>query len=237
MPWTAAIGRLDIAGGRPCTAVLVASDLIVTAAHCLFQGAAMTVPEQLSFHLNLGAQPDFGRFRISAVRALGGEIRDSGEWSAGDIAADWALLRIAPPPRNVRPVPLAVLPPSAIIAELARGAGLFTAGYGYGSLEMLRPHARCRIIDGAANGLGRHPGMLVTNCIIRIGDSGGPIALIDRSGVPQLVGIFTGFGLNAQTGLSFGSNAGNFAAYLDDLLISQWQRPSAVAVEKAAAPG
>src|SRR3569833_3167646 len=44
-PWTAAIGELDVGndpGGstQHCSAVLVAPDTIVTAAHCLFLGSA-----------------------------------------------------------------------------------------------------------------------------------------------------------------------------------------------------
>ncbi|TDQ83450.1 V8-like Glu-specific endopeptidase [Dongia mobilis] len=223
LPWTAAIGQLDMGpGARPCTAVLVAPDLIVTAAHCLFQGNSPARFDQIAFRLNFGAAPDLGRFGIQAVRAYGGAIRENQVRKAADVAADWALLRIAPPVAGVAPVPVVALTPTQIIAELAGGARLFTAGYGYGAQKTLKPHGSCRIIDGAANGLGRDPGMLVTDCIIRVGDSGGPVALVYPDGRPRLVGIFSGFGVNGQTGLSFASNAGNFAAYLDRLLVSHW---------------
>jgi V8-like Glu-specific endopeptidase len=222
LPWTAAIGQLTNPPARPCTAVLVAADLIVTAAHCLFQPPAPGRLDQLTFHLNYGAAPDLGRFRMLALRALGGEITDSGVRNAGDVAADWALLQITPAVAGVAPVPVAALSPAEIMAELARGASLFTAGYGYGAQKALKPHGSCRVIDAAASGLGRDPGMLVTDCIIRVGDSGGPVALISPDGRPRLIGIFSGFGVNGQTGLSFASNAGNFARYLDRLLVSHW---------------
>src|SRR5690242_941803 len=61
MPWTAAIGELDVgsglgSSGQHCSAVLVAPDTIVTAAHCLFLGSAQAPasPYNLNFYPNKG---------------------------------------------------------------------------------------------------------------------------------------------------------------------------------------
>lgn len=223
LPWTAAVGQLVIGqGDRPCTAVLVAPDTIVTAAHCLFQGNTPANIQGLVFQLNFGSAPDLGQFRGRALRALGGEVRQGRINHPQEVAADWALLYIDPPVAGVAPVPVAALTTSQILDQIAQGASLFTAGYGYGAQKQLRPHGKCRIVNGSTVAPADFPGMLVTDCIIRSGDSGGPIALLDAAGNPHLVGIFSGFGVNGQTGLSFGTNAGNFARYLDTLLISQW---------------
>jgi protease YdgD len=222
LPWTAAVGQLVFGqGDRPCTAVLVAPDTIVTAAHCLFQGSTPANIQGLVFHLNYGARPDLGQFRGRALRALGGEVRQGRINHPQEVASDWALLYIDPPVEGVAPVPVATLTTPQILEEVNRGASLFTAGYGYGAQKQLRPHWKCSVVNGSAVAPADFPGMLVTNCIIRIGDSGGPIALLDAVGKPQLIGIFSGLGVNGQTGLSFGANASNFARYLDTMLISQ----------------
>ncbi|WP_374367561.1 serine protease [Dongia sp.] len=224
LPWTAAIGQLSIlqGGGRPCTAVLVASDLIVTAAHCLYQEGRAAPPTSVVFHPNFGAQPELGQYRGATIRAIGSVVRQGRITKGSEVAADWVLLSIDPPVRAIEPVPVARLTTQQILDQLANGADLFTAGYGYGATKVLRPHGKCRIVSPRENKAAQFPSMLVTDCIIRIGDSGGPIALLDKSGRPSLIGIFSGFGVNGQTGLAFGSNASNFAPYLDSLLISQW---------------
>ncbi|MBL8710893.1 MAG: trypsin-like serine protease [Rhodospirillaceae bacterium] len=221
MPWTAAVGQLQVGqGGRPCTAVLVAPDLIVTAAHCLFQGETSGMAAGFAFHPNFGAQPDLGSSRAFAIRAIGSTAGNGAVDSAMDVAADWALVGIEPPVRAVAPVAVARLTTQEILARLRSGASLYTAGYGYGATRELRRHGRCQVVDPPDSSPVFTQAILVTDCIIRIGDSGGPIVLIDESGRPNLIGIFSGFGTNGQTGLAFGSNAANFAPYLAPPLLS-----------------
>lgn len=223
LPWTAAIGQLFmLQGGRPCTAVLVASNLIVTAAHCLYQDDRALPPSSVVFQPNFGAKPELGQYRGTAIRAIGNVVPQGRITKGSEVADDWVLLNIAPPVQAIAPIPVARLTTQQILDQLANGAQLFTAGYGYGATKELRPHGKCRIVSPNENAAAKFASMLVTDCIIRIGDSGGPITLLDQAGRPSLIGIFSGFGVNGQTGLAFGSNASNFAPYLDPPLISLW---------------
>lgn len=221
LPWTAAIGQLTLPqGDRPCTAVLVAPQLVVTAAHCLYQRDRQADIMGVVFHPNFGAAPDLGQYRGRSLQALGGAVQEGRLHDIDDVIADWALIEIDPAPRDLVPVPILALTTEQILARLAGGDGLYTAGYGYGGGAALRSHGRCRILAPGELRWAREDRMLVTDCIIRIGDSGGPIALIDRNGRPSLVGIFSGFGRNDQTGLAFAANAGNFAGRVGPLLLS-----------------
>lgn len=221
LPWTAAIGQLAVGGGEPCTAILVAPARVVTAAHCLYQNQRQVSPQSLVFLPNLGATPALGQHRGRAIRAQGGVVHE-GRVGPESIAADWALIDIEPPVTGVPPVPVVALSIAEINSRIAAGTDLYTAGYGYGGKKALKAHGKCRLVETARFPAARYPGILVTDCIIRVGDSGGPIALLDQSGQPSLVGILAGFGVNEETGLAFGSNAGNFAPYLEPMLISQW---------------
>lgn len=220
IPWTAAIGMLEVAGAKPCTAVLVSRDAILTASHCLHQQAIPANPASLQFQPNFGAEPAFSPARGTFLRAQGAAIREGHLDRPEQVAADWALVGISPSVTGVAPLPLLQLSAGEIQARIADGATLFTAGYGYGAMKVLRQHGRCGIVNPQNGQAVYATGMLVTTCIIRIGDSGGPMVLLDRSGKPSLIGIFAGFGVKSKTGLSYAVNTGNVLPYLGDALVS-----------------
>jgi protease YdgD len=213
IPWTAAIGKLVIARSeRPCTAVLVAPDLIVTAAHCLHQNSVAAQAGDLTFLPNYGAEPNLGAFQGTSIRAMGGAVKE--------VVRDWALIGIAPPLRAVPPLAARPLDTDAVIARIAAGEKLYTAGYGNGVAEMLRPHSPCKVVKEPSLNPLYAIDMVVTTCIIRIGDSGGPIVLVDQAGRPTLFGIFAGFGLQRALGTSYGVNVSSFADQLPVPLLS-----------------
>jgi protease YdgD len=227
VPWTAAIGKLDIAGARPCTAVLVSPAVILTASHCLHQSSVATRPDDVHFHPNFGAEPDLPPARGVSLRALGGVIQDGNLSRPEQVAADWALVSIAPAVTAVPPIPIAELSAGEITARIEAGEKLFTAGYGYGAMKVLKQHARCHIVNPETTEPVYATGMLVTTCIIRIGDSGGPMILLDGAGNPRLVGVFAGFGVRAKTGLSYAVNTARVAPHLGAGLVSYLALPLA----------
>lgn len=144
------------------------------------------------------------------------------------VAADWALVGITPAVTAVAPIPLAQFSTAEILARIEAGEKLYTAGYGYGGMAKLKQHARCEVVPPKSANVLFADGMLVTTCIIRVGDSGGPIILIDGAGKPRLIGVFAGFGLKAQTGLSYAVNSTRVVPYLGSGLVSllEPQRPT-----------
>ncbi|HEY4250395.1 MAG TPA: trypsin-like serine protease [Roseomonas sp.] len=221
-PWTAAIGELDVGNdlggsGQHCSAVLIAADTIVTAAHCLFLGSnrAPASPYSLIFTPNKGALPALPPSRGVAFKSVGGIIH-GGRLRDQDVGNDWAVVTISPPVAGVQPLPVAELPVSGMLQLVASGDRLVTAGYGNGSYDELRVHPPCRIIPSTEIGIRSGDDIVITSCEFRVGDAGGPILLIDGAGQPALVGIFSGFGRNPKTAepLGLGVNARNFNLYL-----------------------
>ncbi len=219
-PWTAAIGRMDVDGAQSCTAVLVAPSTILTASHCLHQAEIPALPQSVHFHPNYGAEPELPPSVGVAIRAQGGAIREGRLNKPEQVAADWVLVGIAPPVKIVAPIPLADLSAQAILDRIGHGDRLFTAGYGYGGMKALKQHGKCAVVNPKLSDPIYATGMLVTNCIIRVGDSGGPVILLDDKGKPKLIGLFAGFGMGSKLGLSYAVNASRVTPYLNPPLVS-----------------
>jgi V8-like Glu-specific endopeptidase len=217
--WQAAIGSLDVTGSPEiCTAVLVRSDMIVTTSHCLRPKGRFAAPGQLVF--TSSASPSM-RAKGAAIVAEGGSVAP-GSIKSDQAQTDWALVRITPAIKNVRPLPLAPLSPAMVRAEIARGARFYSAGYGQGAKDELRPHDGCGLLPPDSDRVTEGELFFATDCIIRLGDSGGPVALVS-GGAPKLIGLIVGFANQPKTGESIGIvvSAKAFAPYLGTDLISQ----------------
>ncbi|MDJ0876996.1 MAG: trypsin-like serine protease [Halieaceae bacterium] len=158
-----AVGKLTVPGhdrvdGRRrsreenCTASLVAPSTILTAWHCL------------EYYSDLSRDPQFalpgvmGGDTVAATRIADG----------GGMEADWALLRLARPIRQVDPLPVTktAAPDNArlLLAGYARDTGLGNRG------EHLTWQANCRLRDREITRVG-------TDCVTYKGASGGPVLL------------------------------------------------------------
>lgn len=222
LPWTAAIGSLTEPGtSHICTASLIRPDLILTAAHCLYPPNRTLAPDQLVFRPNAGRAPVFDALPVRAVQMLGGQVHE-GHIDALDVPVDWAFLRIAPAPGELHPLPIEALSPGQVTQRLAAGDQFYSAGFGGGDKTMLRQHDGCDPVEPRALGLDLPGGITVTTCIIRPGDSGGPMVLLDAAGKPHLFAVISSLaqrrGGLAPIGL--GVSAGAFAHQLDRFLLS-----------------
>ena len=222
--WMAAIGLLDPGAGRlKCTAVLVAPDLVATAAHCFYPAGSSTAlaPSAFVFHPNFGGKPAVADAQGTVMRAIGGAI-PQGHITDAEAPYDWALMQIAPPVTTVKPVPVAALSVAHMLEMVAGGDRLFVAGYGNGRMDALHIPGACRIVAPGELKLEIDHRLIVTDCVFRIGDSGGPVALIDSGGKPMLIGVISGFGKHPTKTipLGFAASADGFAAYIQGPVIS-----------------
>jgi hypothetical protein len=97
-PWSA-VGRVLVDGGGPCSGVLVAPALVLTAGHCVAGGAEWQAhaPNRLRVELG-GREHAVAAVRIDPVSPFGADGRPQ------DLSHDWALLELAEAPL-VSPVP------------------------------------------------------------------------------------------------------------------------------------
>ena len=169
------VGRLDVGGESFCSAALVAPDLILTAAHCIFSHDGRRVP--------LGGIRFLAGWRDGRASAYRG-VKDAvihpsyahgAEAATESVPSDVALLRLDAPIRSSSIPPFEVGP-------LPRGAAkLGVVSYAAGRAEAPSLQRSCELL--ATRGA-----MLVTSCEADFGASGAPI--FDFSGArPRIVSV------------------------------------------------
>ena len=166
-PWST-VGRLNMAGKRYCSAVLISERHILTAAHCLWNPVTRDFWPATSIHFIPGYQ---GGEAPLATLARSYAVADS--WAPGHLEEDWAVIELEDPVGQTAGwVPMGKIEPGAPLAQL---------GYRAES-----PHAMS--LDYGCAMLAADQRFLWNDCEAARGDSGGPLFAFLPDG-PRLIGI------------------------------------------------
>ncbi len=171
-----AVGRLDIEDGGFCTATLIAPQIVLTAAHCLFDKSQGTRLQAEDIQFLAG----WRNGRAEAYRGVRRVIVHPGyDFDAPDrlsrVMHDLALLQLD------QPIRLGSIKPFATASAPRTGDTVGVVSYAQDRAEVPSLQDMCHVLGG-------QPGVFVLSCNVDFGSSGAPVFAM-RDGVARIVSV------------------------------------------------
>ncbi|MEL7093581.1 MAG: serine protease [Pseudomonadota bacterium] len=173
-----AVGRIDFGRSGQCSGTLIARDLVLTAAHCLYRpGTDQLWPaDSIRFHAGLrNGTPQ--ATRRAAAAAAHADYRPLAPIDQRNVTHDVALIRLA------EPISTFEVAPFYLSAEAVTPGPVSVVSYGRGRSQVQSRQKQCQLLD-------RQGDLLVLDCDVTFGSSGAPV-FSHANGRGQIVGVIS----------------------------------------------
>lgn len=196
-----AVGRIDIDGAGFCTGTLIAPDLVLTAAHCLFDKTSGQRFDPARIEFLAG----WRNGRASAYRRVRRAVTHpdyvfDGTVTSERVRNDVALLELQRPIRNTTVIPFG-------IAERPR------KGAQVGVVSYAKDRSEAPSLQRICDVMARQRGVIVMSCDVDFGSSGAPVFSFDE-GAPRIVSVISAKAELRGTQVALGSAVDGQIAFL-----------------------
>jgi len=182
-----AVGRLDLAGSGYCTGTLIAPDLVLTAAHCVYDKSTgrQIAADQMTFRAGLRDGQAIAERRVLQIAAHS-MYRPNAGMALENVRYDVALLRLVQPISSTDADPF-------IVYSGPIGAGeISVTSYGQGRSDALSRQRRCSVVGTSGD-------LIAFDCDVTFGSSGAPVFMQVGNRGRILAIVSGGSTMNGQT--------------------------------------